>query len=49
MGLGDGKHVKVTSLGSKLWENRIQEIGAPVTLDSNTAHPDLHLSDDLTA
>uniref|UniRef100_A0AAR2KTA2 Uncharacterized protein n=1 Tax=Pygocentrus nattereri TaxID=42514 RepID=A0AAR2KTA2_PYGNA len=43
-----GKHL--SSLKFRVWEN-MQEVlqYTPVTLDPNTAHPDLHLSDDLTA
>ncbi|XP_036448277.1 zinc-binding protein A33-like [Colossoma macropomum] len=42
------KHL--SNLKFRVWEN-MQEIlqYTPVTLDPNTAHPDLHLSDDLTA
>ncbi|XP_017537046.2 tripartite motif-containing protein 35-like [Pygocentrus nattereri] len=42
------KHL--SNLRFRVWEN-MQEIlqYTPVTLDPNTAHPDLHLSDDLTA
>ncbi|XP_036417079.1 nuclear factor 7, brain-like [Colossoma macropomum] len=42
------KHL--SNLQFRVWEN-MQEIlqYTPVTLDPNTAHPDLHLSDDLTA
>uniref|UniRef100_A0AAR2J3S9 Uncharacterized protein n=1 Tax=Pygocentrus nattereri TaxID=42514 RepID=A0AAR2J3S9_PYGNA len=43
-----GKHL--SNLKFRVWEN-MQEVlqYTPVTLDPNTAHPDLHLSDDLTA
>ncbi|XP_017537045.2 tripartite motif-containing protein 35-like [Pygocentrus nattereri] len=43
-----GKHL--SNLRFRVWEN-MQEIlqYTPVTLDPNTAHPVLHLSDDLTA
>ncbi|KAL6483768.1 hypothetical protein MHYP_G00086400 [Metynnis hypsauchen] len=43
-----GKHL--SNLKFRVWEN-MQEVlqYTPVTLDHNTAHPDLHLSDDLTA
>uniref|UniRef100_A0A3B1KK40 Tripartite motif-containing protein 35-like n=1 Tax=Astyanax mexicanus TaxID=7994 RepID=A0A3B1KK40_ASTMX len=42
------KHL--SNLKFRVWE-KMQEIiqYTPVTLDPNTAHPDLHLSDDLTA
>ncbi|XP_036448284.1 tripartite motif-containing protein 35-like [Colossoma macropomum] len=42
------KHL--SNLKFRVWEN-MQEIlqYTPVTLDPNTTHPDLHLSDDLTA
>ncbi|KAL6483722.1 hypothetical protein MHYP_G00085940 [Metynnis hypsauchen] len=42
------KHL--SNLKFRVWEN-MQEVlqYTPVTLDPNTAHPDLHLSDDLTA
>ncbi|XP_036419022.1 tripartite motif-containing protein 35-like [Colossoma macropomum] len=42
------KHL--SNLKFRVWEN-MQEIlqYTPVTLDPNTVHPDLHLSDDLTA
>ncbi|KAL7859085.1 hypothetical protein SRHO_G00142320 [Serrasalmus rhombeus] len=43
-----GKHL--SNLKFRVWEN-MQEVlqYTPVTLDPNTAHPVLHLSDDLTA
>ncbi|KAL7859109.1 hypothetical protein SRHO_G00142560 [Serrasalmus rhombeus] len=43
-----GKHL--SNLKFRVWEN-MQEVlqYTPVTLDPNTAHPYLHLSDDLTA
>ncbi|KAI4893096.1 hypothetical protein NFI96_026767, partial [Prochilodus magdalenae] len=43
-----GKHL--SNLKFRVWE-KMQEVlqYTPVTLDPNTAHPDLHLSDDLTA